>query len=239
VEVNNVTIERSPEITGTAVVIDVLRAFTTAAVAFDRGASDVLLTATVEEALRLKERFAGSLIMGEVATLPIPEFDLSNSTSEVAKQDLNGRRLIQRTSNGTQGARRATRSDRLLATGFPTAAATAAYLMAIRPGSVTFIITGVTDGRDGDEDQACADYITELLAGKRPDPRPYVDRVYRSDVGRWFSDSARPEYPVEDIGMATAIDSLDFAMPISREDGLLIMRAARPTSTDRLGEATS
>jgi 2-phosphosulfolactate phosphatase len=224
--ITSVTIDRSTEASGMAVVIDVLRAFTTAAIAFDRGASDILLAATVEEALALKARFPGSLAMGEVATLAIPEFDLSNSTAEIAKQDLQGRRLIHRTSNGTQGVHRSVNAQELVATSFPTAAATAKYILSANPKSVTFIITGVTPDRDGDEDQACADYIAELLRGSHPDPRPYVERVYRSDVGKWFTDPLKPEYPMEDLELATAVDGLGFAMPITREGDLLVMRRA-------------
>jgi 2-phosphosulfolactate phosphatase len=223
-DIKSVTIDRCDEARGMAVVIDVLRAFTTAAYAFDRGATDILLASTVEEATGLKARFAGSLIMGEVATLAIPEFDFSNSSAEVAAQNLSGRRMIHRTSNGTQGAHRSVNARQLVATGFPTAAATAAYIRSEQPESVTFIITGTTPDREGDEDQACADYISELIQGRRPDPRPYIDRVYRSAVGRWFTDPAKPEYPEIDLQMAAAVDTLDFAMPISREGDLLVMR---------------
>jgi hypothetical protein len=43
-------------------------------------------------------------------------------------------------------------------------------------------------------------------------------------VERWFTDPARPEYPEIDLEMAAAIDTLDFAMPISRKDDLLVIR---------------
>jgi 2-phosphosulfolactate phosphatase len=222
----SVKIDRCLEVSGMAVVIDVLRAFATAAFAFDRGASDILLAATVEEALALKARFPGSLIMGEVATLAIPEFDLSNSPAEIVKQDLKGRRLIQRTSNGTKGVHRSVNAQNLVATGFPTAAATSKYILSANPTSVTFILTGATPESDGQEDQACADYISELLNGSRPDSKSYIERVYRSDVGRWFTDPLKPQYPMEDLELATAIDSLGFAMPITREGDLLVMRRA-------------
>ena len=39
------------EAVGTAVIIDVFRAFTTAAIAFDRGAKEITLVAEIEEAL--------------------------------------------------------------------------------------------------------------------------------------------------------------------------------------------
>jgi 2-phosphosulfolactate phosphatase len=40
--------------TGVVIIIDVLRAFSTAAYAFSRGAKQILLVSTVEEALSLK-----------------------------------------------------------------------------------------------------------------------------------------------------------------------------------------
>ena len=75
-------------------VVDVLLAFTTEAFAFSRGASSIVLASTVEEALELKGRFDGSLAMGEAGTLPVPEFDLSNSPIDILDRDLNGRRII-------------------------------------------------------------------------------------------------------------------------------------------------
>ncbi|WP_426435503.1 2-phosphosulfolactate phosphatase [Bradyrhizobium genosp. P] len=223
-KIQSVNIEYSHEATGVAVVIDVLRAFTTAAYAFDRGAQDIVLAAKVDDALALKKKFAGSLIMGEVATLAVPEFDFSNSTAEIAGQNLAGRRLIHRTSNGTQGVHRSVNAMHLVATGFPTARATADYVGSLEPSSVTFIITGITNDRDGDEDQACADYIAALLNGDQPDPKPYIDRVIKSDVGRWFTDPAKPEYPLRDLELATAVNMFGFAMPVSRQADLLIMR---------------
>ncbi|MFN8456736.1 MAG: hypothetical protein U0401_19055 [Anaerolineae bacterium] len=50
------------------------------------------------------------------------------------------------------------------------ALATARYLRRQEPESVTFVVTGVVYGRDGDEDTARADYLTALLQGQRPPP---------------------------------------------------------------------
>ena len=41
------------EAEGTVIIIDVFRAFTTAAIAFDHGAAQIILVAEVEEALEL------------------------------------------------------------------------------------------------------------------------------------------------------------------------------------------
>ena len=47
------------EATGAALVIDVFRAFTTAAIAFDRGAQRITLVAEVEEALEIRTKQPG------------------------------------------------------------------------------------------------------------------------------------------------------------------------------------
>ena len=90
------------QIEGVAVVVDVLRAFTTAAFVFQAGAEEIILTDTVEEAFRLRDEHPGSLLMGEVNGYPIDGFDHSNSPSSLQGAVLAGRTLIQRTSAGTQ-----------------------------------------------------------------------------------------------------------------------------------------
>ena len=92
---------------------------------------------------------------------------------------------------------------------------------------VTFVITGITDDREGDEDRSCAEYIAEILTDGAPDRRAYVERALNSACGQWFVDSEKPQYRLRDLELATDIDRFDFAMPVSREDGLLIARPAR------------
>jgi 2-phosphosulfolactate phosphatase len=111
---------------GTVVVVDVLRAFTTAAHAFARGARDIVLVATVDEAFAWRERCPDVLVMGEVDGLVVPGFDLSNSPAEVATAAVvAGRRLVHRTSAGTQGVVRSLAAQRLVAASFVCAGATA------------------------------------------------------------------------------------------------------------------
>ena len=83
---------------------------------------------------------------------------------------------------------------------------------------VTFVITGIMDDRDGDEDRSCADYIAEVLVDGAPDRHEYVERAFNSACGQWFVDPDRPQYRLRDLELATDIDRRDFAMPVSRED---------------------
>ena len=210
--------------TGTVVVIDVIRAFTTAAYAFTAGAYEIVLVGTVEEALALRERFPGALVMGEVGGLPVAGFDMDNSPAALAGRDLTGLRLIQRTSAGTQGVVRSLGAECLLAGSFACASATARYIQRQAPAAVTFVVTGVFPGRDGDEDVACADYLAALLRGETPDLAPFIRRVRESTSGRIFADPAQPDFPAADLDYCTAVDRFDFAMVVERRDGLLVMR---------------
>ncbi len=210
------------------VVIDVLRSFTTAAVAFAAGAREILPVGTPAEALALRERFPDAITMGAVrGGWPIPGFDFGNSPAALAGRDLRGRRLIQCTAGGVKGLVRSARAEMLLAASLACAGATARYLVRLAPRSVTLVVTGIFHTRDGDEDLACADYIAALLRGERPDTDAFARRVRESDFGRQYTDPNHPATPAADLDYCAVVDRFDFAMLVEQRDGLLVMRAVR------------
>ena len=227
-EYKRASLDTCADATGTVVVIDVLRAFSTAAYAFAAGATEILLVSTVDEALALRNRQPGSLAMGEVGGLPVPGFDLSNSPTQLAGLDLTGRRLIQRTSHGTQGLVRSAEAEVLLAASLVCARATARYIARLRPQSVTFIITGQSEQDRADEDKACAEYIQALVEGFVPDTLPFIRRVFESQAGRIFADPAQPKFPALDLDYCTHVNRFDLAMRAERVDGLLVLRSVHP-----------
>lgn len=211
--------------TGVVVAIDVIRAFTTAAFALAAGARDIVPVGTVEQALELRTRFPDALLIGEVGGYPIDGFDFGNSPSAFLEQDLAGRRLIQRTSAGTQGLVLSLKAETLFAGSLVCAAATARAIARSRPAAVTLVATGVFPGRDGDEDRACADYLAALLRGEPSDISALVRRVRESDAGRIFADPADLVFPASDLDLCTDVDRFDFALRVERRDGLLVMEA--------------
>ena len=78
-EIDRVTLDACHEVADVVVVVDVLRAFTTAAFAFDRGAEEIFLVSTVEEAFELKERRSDYLLIGEVDGSPVEGFVIVRS----------------------------------------------------------------------------------------------------------------------------------------------------------------
>ncbi len=211
--------------TGVVLVIDVLRAFSNAAYAFVRGAKEIILVSTVKEALILKSQIPNSKAMGEVGGLPPAGFDFGNSPTQILELDLSGLTLIQRTGAGTQGAVRSQNAEVMLAVSFVVAEATVKYASRLNPSEVTFVITG---GESNDEDIACAEYLETLFKGQKTNMSPFVKRVYDSMDAVQHLDPKQPEFPESDLDYCTRVSFFDFAMPIKRENGRLIMQAIRP-----------
>ncbi len=211
--------------TGLVVAIDVIRAFTMAAFAFDAGAALIYLVGSIEDAWEAKKRLPDALMMGEVGGRIIPGFDYGNSPSAILGKDLGGRRVIQRTGAGTQGIVRSGRADVLLAASFVCASATVRYIQSLAPDQVTFVITGYgPDGR-GDEDQALADYLEAHFSGLRPDSAPYLERVRASRDASYLLALNDADMPFGDLALCVDLDRFPFAMRVERQDGLFVMKA--------------
>jgi 2-phosphosulfolactate phosphatase len=212
---------------GIVIAIDVLRAFSTAAYAFSLGAGEILLVSTVEEALSLRPLIPNSKAMGEVNGIRPDGFDFGNSPTYLSQENLSGVTMIQRTTAGTQGVVRSQNADVLLASSFVVANATVQYVNKVGSDQVTFVITGKDFG-GGDEDLACAEYLEALLKGQTPDSQPFIRRVFNSKDASQHLDPSKIGFPYSDLEYCTQIDKFDFAMPIERNDGRLIMRCIKP-----------
>jgi 2-phosphosulfolactate phosphatase len=237
-----VSIAGAAQITsGTAVVIDVLRAYTTAAWAFALGAECIVLTDDVDEALALKALIPRALAMKD--SEPLPGFELSNSPIELQTHDLHGLTIVQRTTHGTVGAVAAKQAERLYCASFLTAAATAGAILRTGAEEAYFVITG-EDGAAA-EDLACAEYIAALveLASRSPgvvpgtegvhpglnpgakhgvDPAPYTARVAASSQARIHAErvaSHTPGMHLRDVEAAMDVNRFDFVM-MAREEQL-------------------
>lgn len=216
-------LDGAPLARGVVVVIDVLRAFTTAAYAFDAGAIKILPVAGVVEAIQLRKSLPGSLIMGEVDGIKPAKFDFGNSPDQIRQHDLRGKTLIQRTSAGTQGIVRAVKAEMIFAASFVVAKATAEHVRQIAPPEVSFIITGESMGRDGDEDLACSEYIRALITGEISIPETFTCRVKHSSAGKGFlRDELREEFG-SDVALSMQADRFNFSLPVHRQGGLWVM----------------
>lgn len=198
-------------------IVDVFRAFTTAAFCIAAGAREVVLVGDHEQALAMKHADPALFLAGEIGGRPIPGFDVGNSPSAIEHLDLSGRRVVQRTSSGTQGVVAATDAQAIVLGSFVIAAATVRFLRE-HAREVTIVAMGFNAQDDADEDLLCARYLAAALRGE---PLPPTDVTLLGDdpaVGwaDWF--------PRRDAELALEVDRFSFALPVYRENGLLVAR---------------
>lgn len=218
-------LQNLPEAEDTVVVIDVLRSFTTAAVALAKGAAAIYPVEGVAAALLLAKRMDNALTVGAVVGGdPAPGFDFGNSPSQMMQADLAGKNVVLSTAAGVCGLQRFHRARQLYAASLACARATAEAIGKAGADEVCFVITGEWVDRDGDEDIACADYIEALLRGDQPAPEAFSQRVRNSDFGHRFISGRWPNLPLADLELAARPDLFGFAMPVLREDNLLLIR---------------
>lgn len=214
----------SAQARGVVVVIDVIRAFSVAGYAFAGGARSLWLVRTVEEALALREREPEALLAGEVEGRLIPGFDLNNSPALVAKTDMRGRLLIQRTGAGTQGAVGAINATSILLCALTNAQATAhhaAALAASTDAMITLLPTGdSSDFAYGNEDVLCADYVEALLRGQAHAEETLARDIVQLRASGRFAlwERGDKDLPAEDIAAVLDADRFAFAMVGTRQE---------------------
>jgi 2-phosphosulfolactate phosphatase len=204
--------ECPPSAGAVVVVVDVIRAFTSAATAFAAGADRIFCVERLDQAFALRGRHRGALLMGEQHGARPDGFDLGNSPVEVGAADLTGKWVIQRTSNGTRGLVAGCQPESILAAAAINVDATARWITVHRPGAaVTIVCTGETS-----EDKACASHLGAILRGETPS-RAGLSAAVRSaaceHVAQWRNPHhAKHEGFTEDVEACSDVDRYDFAM---------------------------
>jgi len=214
----------SPPDADAVVVIDVLRAFSTAAVAFSHGAREIYPVLDVADAFSRRERDPDLVLMGETECRPIPGFDLGNSPVDASAFAFQGRRAVQRTTAGTRGLVTCASAPSLWAASFLVASATVAAIAASGVRSATFVITGTVHYGSADEDLACAEWMSAILRGERQPVEPFLQRVRKSVAASTFLDPASPLHAPADVDFCARADVFPFAMNAASESGQLVLR---------------
>ena len=153
------------------IVVDVIRATTSMAVMFDRGAARVLAASSIEQAREGARLVPGRLLCGERNVQRIPGFDYGNSPVQFSQLDLSGRELIMTTTNGTRAFYACPEQAPRLAGSFYNAEAVTSYALELartRECNLHIVCAGELD-YFGLDDAVCAGYLTLELLRQQPD----------------------------------------------------------------------
>lgn len=212
---------------GVAVIIDVFRAFTCAPLLFSFGIQKSILVSTPEEAFVLKEKNSELVLIGEVGGIPIDGFDLGNSPSEILKKGtafFNGKTVVQRTSSGVQGVLTALDvADEVLPASYTLAKSTARYILSKQPPRVSLVSMGVALKDIAPEDEWCGRYIAHLLGVNDYNHNEALKEILYNQTTQKFFDPAKPHFPPEDPIMCLQLDSHDFVLRATRDDGKVVV----------------
>lgn len=216
------------EARGTAVVVDVFRAFTCAPLMFSLGLERSILVSTPEEALALKQQDQDLVLVGEVGGVPIAGFDLGNSPSQILAQApgfFAGRSAVQRTSAGVQGALAALEAaEEVLLGSFGLARATAQYLRRQNPPQVSIVAMGVQLRSPAPEDEWCARYLAHLLGAGDYDYHQAMRDILANHTTQKFLNREKAYFPAEDPILCLQPDLYDFVLRAAREGEQVVVR---------------
>ncbi len=217
---------------GLAVIIDVFRAFSVAAYAFDKGARDIALVGEAWQAFMLRHQYPDAILMGEVGGKHIEGFDFDNSPTHIIESARNFRdcRCIQRTSAGTQGVVNANDADEIVLGNIVCAQAIVDYIQARNPDVVTIVEMGESGMARNDEDTACSDLLAARLRGESVDEVELLARARNGRAAQRFLEN-HPDAPSTDVDYCLQLDKFYFVMCVAREDGMLVARRQRTTAT--------
>ncbi len=143
------------------VIIDVLRATSVIATALANGATKIMTTPSIEEALERKSANPDLLLGGERNAQKIQGFDFGNSPLEYTKAKILDKTLLLCTSNGTKAVRKALGAETIIAASFLNSDAVVDYL-AKRNEDIVLICSG-TNGHFSLDDGLCAGFIIHQL----------------------------------------------------------------------------
>jgi 2-phosphosulfolactate phosphatase len=193
------------------VVIDVIRAFTTACILFARGATEIVCARDQIEAAGVG---AGAIIVGEAEARTTLPGIIPNSPVEVGARDLSGRRVVLFTVNGTRMLRDVPACGVLIAAAAANAAATAQWILTHTNGGR---IQLVVSDPDAPEDYACARYLAGLLVGVPVDPAVTTREIAAARLAHWdrWGATVTPEHWrafEADVDVCARVDSYSIAM---------------------------
>lgn len=220
-------IEGARRARGLAVVIDVFRAFTTAAYVMANGARRIHPVATLGEAFALRAEHPDWVLMGEREGKPVPGFDYGNSPYLVRDVDFSGRVVVQSTSAGTQGIVNASGADEILPGSFVMADAIVDYIEAKSPSVLSLVAMGAGGRERSPEDELLAEYIEARLGGGEPDFKSMVEQIRVHPEGAKFFDPARPWFQEEDFHCAMDLNRFGFCLRVVPGTPLTIVRCDR------------
>ena len=180
----------------TVFVIDILRATTTICAALANGARSVIPAATGEDAVRLAQSIGGDVLLaGERECVRMPGFALGNSPLEMTRDTVQGRPIVQSTTNGTRALLAVQHAKAVYAAAAVNLSLAAERVRdALEIGEPVLVVCAGRGGGFSLDDAYCAGRLVGAALGPKPPRRLLGDAAIASLAlaRRFGTDWVRP-----------------------------------------------
>jgi 2-phosphosulfolactate phosphatase len=207
------------------VVIDVIRAFTTACYAMENNPKDYIIVRSLDLARKLKKDNPDYVLLGERNGYNLPGFDYVNSPTEIKDIDFSNKTIVHTTSLGTKGIVNTLKYTNKIITGsFVNAKAIIKYIKRENPNYVCLFCTNGLN--DDNEDLMFAKYIVSHFEDKPLDINTIRNNLANKHKSRFmYLIDPRTEYSKSDFFLSLELDKFDFVIEAYMEkDGLVHLR---------------
>lgn len=214
---------------GLAVIIDVFRAYTTAAYLLAKQAKKIFVVSEIGTAKKLKARLNNPILIGERKGIRIEGFAYNNSPFFISRENFFNKEIILSTSAGTKGIIAAENADKILTGSFVNLKATADYIKNQNPAVVSLVAMGNNGTTKADEDELYAQELEQLLKGKKTLTQSQIKDKLRSPAGdRFFNKKTQSEMPKEDFEYCLKINKFNFAIKaVEKRNGIYQLKKGR------------
>ena len=198
---------------GLTVIVDVFRAYTTAAYLFDRQADKIFIVSKIETAKKLKKVLDDPILIGERKGIKIADFDYNNSPYFISQHDFSGKEIVLSTSAGTKGIIKATGADEIITGSFVNIAAAARYIKNKNVDIISIVAMGNNGITEADEDDLYVQELNKLLEDKEILSQNEIKNRLRRPAGdRFFVESTQTQMPKEDFEYCLKINKFNFVI---------------------------
>jgi len=129
--------------------------------------------------------------------------------------------VVQSTRAGTVGVAAASQAEQIYLGSLVVAQATVSAIREEDPELVSVIAMGDQAEIRNDEDEQCGLFLRNMLEGRQPDGYAVARLIMEGGATRKFYDGNQPQYHPEDVDLALDVNRYNFAMKVTREQGLL------------------
>ncbi len=216
-------VEQAHLATWVTVVIDVLRAFSTAVYLFESWIKSITLVQTLEEAYALQKKDNTSILVWERWGLKPLWFTYGNSPTEIVTTDrwyLEGRHVIQTTSNWTRWLLLASNASEIFTWSFVNANAIVSHIQSLAPSVVSLLSTSPAT-TEQNEDLLLAEYLKRSLLWHPIYDIDYVSAVKKTTAYDYLFNQIQA--PEQDFDLCMDFNAVDFIVYSEVQDGRSIL----------------